>query len=410
MSLPKGYKRLEYIRSSGTQYIDSGFIPNQDTRVYAECVFAIASSTQALFGCRVSSSSRQFQFVSQGGYYRTDYNTTINSFSSTDYGTAKFYIDKDKNVTDLNGDVSYTHTYAAFTCPGNMYIFATNNNGSVYGLATATLYKLKVWDNGTLVRDYIPCETDTGEVGLWDDVNSRFYASATTTDLIAGPEVARAPDTPSGLRVVSKTDTSLNLEWNDVEDALGYRLYRDGRLLADLTETAYTDAVEPFASYEYSVSAYNENGFSDAAVLAVSVLPENPTLYLITDRTQADVNARNEKGTYNASDLNRAGAVMEYVAGRMREQGHLVSLSLKTDWAENDWPTPTTMAQYLGDLSTLRNKLATLNETPAVPADMEKLTYIEANDIEEILEDLDYLLTQISLAWFYTGEVICGEV
>ena len=36
MSLPSGYKRLEYIQSSGTQYIDTGFKPNQDTRVVME--------------------------------------------------------------------------------------------------------------------------------------------------------------------------------------------------------------------------------------------------------------------------------------------------------------------------------------------------------------------------------------
>lgn len=34
--LPTGYKTLEYIQSSGTQSINSGFVPNQDTRVVAE--------------------------------------------------------------------------------------------------------------------------------------------------------------------------------------------------------------------------------------------------------------------------------------------------------------------------------------------------------------------------------------
>ena len=33
MSLPSGYKRLEYIKSSGTQYIDSGIQPTQNTRI-----------------------------------------------------------------------------------------------------------------------------------------------------------------------------------------------------------------------------------------------------------------------------------------------------------------------------------------------------------------------------------------
>ena len=31
--LPEGYAEVQYIQSSGTQYVDTGFKPNQDTRV-----------------------------------------------------------------------------------------------------------------------------------------------------------------------------------------------------------------------------------------------------------------------------------------------------------------------------------------------------------------------------------------
>lgn len=175
------YTPLEYIQSAGTQYIDTGYIPNQDTRVYAECVLPIASgSTQALFGSRVSSSSSQYQFVTQGGYYRTDYNTTINNFTQTSFGDTKFYIDKNKNITDVNGQYNIEQTYGAFTCPGNMYIFATNNNGSVYGYASAKLYVLKIYDNDTLVRDFIPAKDEWGNVGLFDKVEEKFYYNAGT--------------------------------------------------------------------------------------------------------------------------------------------------------------------------------------------------------------------------------------
>ena len=34
---------------------------------------------------------------------------------------------------------------------------------------------------------------------------------------------------------------------------------------------------------------------------------------LVTDRTQADADARNDKGTYNAADLNRVTEAMEYL-------------------------------------------------------------------------------------------------
>ena len=265
MSLPKGFKRLEYIKSDGSSYIDSGFVPNHDTRVYAEAVLPIASSTQALFGCRVSSSSRQYQFVTQGGYYRTDYNTTINNFTTHDYGTAKFYLDKNKNVTDLNGEYSSTNTYASFTCPGNMYIFATNNNGAVYAQATATLYCMRVYDNGALVRDFIPCQNASGAVGLWDAENEVFYGNAGTGAFTAGP-VIQAPGKPSGLAHA----LSVRLVWSTVSGAASYNIYRDGAFVGSSNTPTFVDvSAAENQTYVYAVSAVGQGGEGEPATLTV---------------------------------------------------------------------------------------------------------------------------------------------
>ena len=186
---PQLVNYVEYIQSTGTQWIDSGFVPNQDTRVVAEVEFATASSTAALFGSRQSSSARQFQFVTSGRYYRTDYNTTVVNLTNASI-SGKFYVDKNKNVTDLNGAYSNTHTYASFTCPGNMYIFATNNNGSVYAISTTKLYSMQIYDNGTLIRDYWPCYDPDGVACLYDKVEKKYYHNAGTGEFIAGGAAA----------------------------------------------------------------------------------------------------------------------------------------------------------------------------------------------------------------------------
>jgi hypothetical protein len=152
---------------------------------------------------------------------------------------------------------------------------------------------------------------------------------------------------------------------------------------------------------------------------------------LITDRTQADVTLveqlakkgwrnmsdtekaqyrTNLKGAYNASDLNRVGEAINYIAERLASYGYVVSVSPKTDWAAKDTPTPTQMQRYLQDVTTLRNKLTVWQSTPQVPADMEDLLYGEANDIEKILVDIEEILTLMSQAWYYTGEIYTGEV
>lgn len=155
-------------------------------------------------------------------------------------------------------------------------------------------------------------------------------------------------------------------------------------------------------------------------------------LNLITDRTQADVNrvvtlskkissgtaTEQEsrewrdtlKGAYNASDLNRVGAAVEYVAGRLNGYGYTVKVNPRQDWQDTDIPTREDMTTYLANVAELRSALAILSTTPPVPDDMIDLTWQEANAIEQILVDVDDLLTRMSQAWFNSGDLYAGEV
>lgn len=123
---------------------------------------------------------------------------------------------------------------------------------------------------------------------------------------------------------------------------------------------------------------------------------------LITDRGA---------GTYyNASDLNRVGAAVQYVAERFAAQGYMVTVSPKTDWLASDIPIASELETYRQNIAALRALLAVMPTTPEAPDSMSALTYTEANDIERILLDLDTLLTNAALAWYQSGELFAGEV
>lgn len=51
------------------------------------------------------------------------------------------------------------------------------------------VYWFKIYDNGTLARDFVPCIKDDGEVGLYDLVRKQFYGNA-GTGVFTGSEVA----------------------------------------------------------------------------------------------------------------------------------------------------------------------------------------------------------------------------
>lgn len=113
---------------------------------------------------------------------------------------------------------------------------------------------------------------------------------------------------------------------------------------------------------------------------------------------------------YNASDLNRVGAAVQYVASRFAAQGYMVTVSPKTDWLASDIPTASELEMYRQNIAALRALLAVMPTTPEAPDSMAGLTYTEANDIERILLDLDTLLTNAALAWYQSGEIYAGEV
>ena len=75
-----------------------------------------------------------------------------------------------------------------------------------------------------------------------------------------------------------------------------------------------------------------------------------------------------------------------------------------------DIPEPAQLTAYLADVAAIRAALAVYADTPETPADMENLTFFEANDIERILLDVDALVTNMMAAWYYTGELYSGEV
>lgn len=155
-------------------------------------------------------------------------------------------------------------------------------------------------------------------------------------------------------------------------------------------------------------------------------------MQLITDRVQADVDRVAQlagrvsagtataaelaewqsdlKGAYNASDLNRVGAAVAYVAGRLTGYGYAVTVNPKQDWTGSDIPTAGQMAAYLRDVAALRGAIAVMASTPPTPDSANNLTWQEANNIEQILLDVDELLTRMAAAWFYSGDLYAGEV
>lgn len=274
--VPSVFKEIQYIQSSGSQYIDTGFKPNQNTRVLMD-VQCMSNGTYPFYGSRISASGQAYGLwkISDTSL-RYDYGTGRVTQTLSNINT-RVLIDSNKNVCKF-GDTTITDTSRTFSVSYNLLILAFNTANDVdERMMTARLYSFSIYDNGDLVRDFVPVETGEGEIGLYDNVEGRFYRNSGTGIFIAGPYAA--PDSPTDLMgtVLNKT---VYLSWSasPSEDLTGYKVYIDGDLVGDTALLNYSYAITPSQSHSISVTAYSDSGESDPVTISVYYeLPNPPT-------------------------------------------------------------------------------------------------------------------------------------
>lgn len=185
-----GVNYVEYIESTGTQYIDTDFKPNQDTRVVLDFKLASENTTnyRGIFGVRdTTADTAALQYLLwnyPSTTFRTDYFGTNKTFEITDR-TKRLLVDKDKNVVTINGQI-ITNTAGSGQCAKNLYLLCANNGGSAAYFTDARVYSCQIYDNGVLVRDFRPCLDSDGVVCLYDKLNQTYYYNAGTGEFTAG--------------------------------------------------------------------------------------------------------------------------------------------------------------------------------------------------------------------------------
>lgn len=211
------YQQVEYIQSSGSQYINTDYYwQSETTQIEADIMVTSNSGNQSLWGneeyINTSSSTRYFSGIPHGRSGSFSYYIGTTGYSGVSIGmntraTVVATTDTSKKVlVTVNGTTKLNTTYnitcqthtADFTSDskGLIYIFANHNSGKTTNYSpTQTiggmrLYRFKMWDDNVLVRDFVPCyRKSDNKIGLIDIVNNVFYTTP-TDDFTKGDDVA----------------------------------------------------------------------------------------------------------------------------------------------------------------------------------------------------------------------------
>ena len=172
--LPSGYTGLEYIQSTGTQYIDTGITgstnaiidmqgtPRTDDTIVFMLAPIDATAFQNGFGQYQSTMTGSFDIAT-----RRVYNVSYTSSSVT--------------VNDVNVSTRYI--------ANNVNLALFGSTASNRKIKDAKLYSAKIYNNDTLLRNFVPAKNASGVIGVYDLVSGQFFTNQGTGTFVAGPVV-----------------------------------------------------------------------------------------------------------------------------------------------------------------------------------------------------------------------------
>lgn len=182
------YTRLTYIECTGEQYINTGYVVQEDDVI--EMMYISTSTTsadKALFGCYDDNGNIWFSIYSNTGYVR--FGSSASASITNARMTYKLTMKKSSVVLDSGN--SATPNYVGLP-QVPLYLFARNNKNTgvgMYGYCRCMSFSIKN-GSGEIVRDMWPCKRDSdGAIGMIDLVSGQFFANeGSGEDFVAGGE------------------------------------------------------------------------------------------------------------------------------------------------------------------------------------------------------------------------------
>ncbi len=200
--LPTGYTPLEYIESTGTQYIDTGYAwTSLNRKVDMDVMVTTYVSNSHFFA---STHERAYDlnpyFASASGSFST-YIGGRNYLSTTSNKNEKNNIvwnlksNKNFNLQINNVNIGSVTVAEIPTSGVSVYLLHVHTSGNnSWTPLKARLYQTKMWDNDIMVRNFVPAKRNSdGVIGMYDlaDTNpaTAFHTNAGTGTFTAGPEI-----------------------------------------------------------------------------------------------------------------------------------------------------------------------------------------------------------------------------
>lgn len=185
---------VEYLESTGTQYIDTGI--NADSNLGFDISFKFNDLVEnytrfgAIRQTETSVYTRHHTSVpSNGATYYMGLTTRISIPTNTSIN--RLILDTTNNTFTANEETTQ-YTTDFFDCDLSYYLFARNgylNNASSVTYAKTRIYNAKFFVSGVLVRDFIPVLDKDKVPCIYDKVNGQFFYNQGSGEFLYGRQI-----------------------------------------------------------------------------------------------------------------------------------------------------------------------------------------------------------------------------
>lgn len=193
---------VEYLESTGTQWIDTGVVPTTDLEFDFHCQWKelFTSAGQVPMGFRTTSGSQWTFMLTNYSYFSNPQQSYASFFNNQRVRLAKantldyvvsFHNGVFSNGIGDNSNVSLNQTSPTVPIPVSWTIYLFKNNQSPSSLEdpfSGKIFYLKMWKAHTLVRDFIPCRIETTGY-MYDKVSKRLFGNKGTGNFLYGKDV-----------------------------------------------------------------------------------------------------------------------------------------------------------------------------------------------------------------------------
>lgn len=179
--------QVEYLQSSGTQYINTGIYGTENLKVEIKVQELAVAHNFAVFGVFGINNKSYYIFQNASGNWEVGMGAYASTSKACDTNEHVFLFN---NFTiSCDGTTIATINSNTFTTLYPLLLFNMySNSGGLYSAKPKKVFYCKMWNNGTLVRDLIPVRKD-GVGYMYDKVSGELLGNNGTGSFTYGNDV-----------------------------------------------------------------------------------------------------------------------------------------------------------------------------------------------------------------------------